>query len=114
MKRSAPAELLVVLVEQRSRMAGDVADGCAGELVGLVEPAHARARQDVRYGRAGVAREVGQPVRPVAVGDPRAEDGLDLLPGKRPWRATRSRAAIRQTRLALGAIAAEPVVAGHS
>ncbi len=58
-----PPELLVVLVEQGAGMTCHVADRDPGELVRLVEPAHARAPEHVRDGRAGMAREVGEAMR---------------------------------------------------
>ncbi len=72
-------QLLVVLVEQHAGMAGDVAQGSAGQHVFLVEAAHAGTLEDVRDGRAGMTREIGQAMRAKAVGDPRSEDGLDAF-----------------------------------
>ena len=39
-------QLLVVLVDERSRMAGDVADGRCGHPIGVPEPAEAAAPED--------------------------------------------------------------------
>ena len=77
-------ELLVVLVEQGARVTGDVADRCPGELVAMVEPAHARPTQHVTDGGTGIPGQIRQTVWPVAALDPGREDGLDGRSWQRP------------------------------
>jgi hypothetical protein len=64
-------------------MTGDVADRCPGELVAMVESAHARSSQDIADGRAGEACEIGQTMGSEASLDTSREDDLDLVPRER-------------------------------
>lgn len=72
-----PAQLLVVLVQQRSRVAGDIAHRCSRQLVGVVEAVHAGPAQDITDGRAGIAGQVGEAMGPIAGLDAGGEDGFD-------------------------------------
>lgn len=108
-----PPELLVVLVEQGAGVARHVPDRGTGEPVRLVEPAHARAAEHVRDGRAGMAREIGQAMGPIAVAGPGSEDGLDTLPWQGMRRAVRPGAAVQEARRPLGPVAPQPLVRGR-
>jgi hypothetical protein len=70
-----PSELLVVLVKQRSGVAGDIADRGCRHLVGIAQPAQATPREDPVDGRGRTAQEWPKPVRTVS---PARSGGEDL------------------------------------
>src|SRR5204862_4687880 len=72
-------ELLVVLVDERPRMAGLVAsDGQPGRAIQICKAWHARAAQDRRNGGRWVARERTQPIGSPAQAVPGLEDPGDV------------------------------------
>jgi hypothetical protein len=108
-----PAELLVVLVDKRSRVVMDIADGDARQAVGVAQPRVARAGEHGIDRRAGLAEERPQAMRTPASHHPGRQDRLhDLGPGQ-PWRAAGSRAAILEAGPALGSAAAFAATAGR-
>jgi hypothetical protein len=107
-----PAQLLVVLVEQRPRVAGLVADRRTGEPVGVPEPAEAPPGEHPVHGRAGHAQQRAQAVRAIAGRRTKPHDLLLDARVQTAWRAMRSGAAVLETRGSFGTIAPEPLVAG--
>ena len=79
------AELLVVLVEQGARMAGDVADRDPGRPVGIPKPAEAGAPKGRVDGRSRVASQRGEPVWAPPSIDSGRHDRLGLGRRQRPW-----------------------------
>ena len=85
-----PAELLVVLVEEGTRVTGLVADRGTGRAIGIPQPADAGPSERGIDRRSGMAGQRRQSVRATAALDPGGEDRLGLLDWQRPWRTTRS------------------------
>jgi hypothetical protein len=106
------AELLVVLVDERTRMAGHVADRSSGDAVAVVQAVEAGAPQDAVDGRARMTRERRQARRAVAAPGAGPDDRGRDLGGRPARRAVRPRAAILDPGKAVGPIAAHPLVAG--
>ena len=105
-------ELLVVLVNERTRMVMDVADGDARQAIGIPQPGVAGPPQDGVDGRAGMPGQRADPVRYPASLDPRAENGFDPVRRGDPRRAVRAGAAILEPGPALGDIG--PATCGPS
>jgi hypothetical protein len=73
-----PALLLVVLVDERPEMAGDIADRGAGHPVGVAQATQATPGEDLVDARRWPAQERREPVGSIAPGRPSGEDlGLD-------------------------------------
>ncbi len=108
-----PAELLVVLVDERARVVVDVADRHARQAIGVAQPGVAGPGEDGIHGRAGLAEQRAEPMRAPAPFDPAAEDRLDDLGPGQPGRAVGSRAAVLETGPALGPIPTDPLVGGR-
>jgi len=108
-----PAELLVVLVEEGTRVAGLVADRDPGRPVGIVQPTETGAPEGGVHGRAGMAGQRRQAMRAPATLDPGSDDRLRLVGRQRPRRASWSGAPIEQARIAFGSIPAKPLVRGR-
>jgi hypothetical protein len=109
-----PAELLVVLVDERARVVVDVADGHPTEAIGIAQPAVARPGEHGIDGRARLAQQRAKAVRTPAPFHPGGEDRLYDLGSGQPGRAAGSRAAVLETGPALAPIAPEPLVGGGS
>lgn len=112
--RRDPPELLVILMDERSRVAGDIADRGRGHLVGVAQPAESAPGEDPMDGRGWSTEEWPEPVGPIPPGRSRGEDlgfgGIAQTTG----RTMRSRRAIQEPVLALGPISADPLVRGRS
>jgi hypothetical protein len=91
-------------------VAGLVADRGTGRTIGIPEPADAGPPErgvDRRSRMAGQGRQaVGAP----AALDPGGEDRLGLLEREGPRRTTRPGAPVKEARLTLGPVAADPLV----
>ena len=105
-----PSELLVVLVDEGSRMTGHVADRSGGHPVGVTQPVEAGPAEDAVDRRAGMARERRQAGRAIASPSPRSKDRRSHGVGRAAWRVMRSRAPIFEPRQAVGPIPADPLV----
>ena len=106
-------ELLVVLVEQGARVAGDVADRRRGHPVGVAQPAETAADQDPvdRRGRPPEQRpEAIGAVSPVGAGREDLGLGGRAQPARR---AVRPGGPVEEARLALGAVSPDPLVRGR-
>jgi hypothetical protein len=108
------SELLVVLVDESARMAGDISDGGGCHPVGIKQTVEAPADQDAVNGRARSAEQWTEPIGSIACA---RSDGQDLgfrslrEPARRTLRPRRS---VEQTCPALGPVPAHPLVAGGS
>ena len=108
--RRDPAELLVVLMDERPGMVVDVADRDARRPVAVAQAAEAGPHQDLADGRARVAGERRQAVWPVAPADSGPEDRCDGLGRQRAGRMMGPRAPIEQAILAFGLKPPQPFV----
>jgi len=107
------AKLLVVLVQEGSRMAGDIADRRRGHPVGVAQPAEAAALEDPVHGRRRQAQEWSQSIRAIPPTGAGGQD-LDLDRSRQPPRRTvRPGAPIEQASLAFDPVAADPLVGGR-
>src|SRR5215210_2184969 len=109
-----PAELLVVLVDERAWVTDLVAaDRQAGRPVDVGEPRQPAATQDGADGRGRHAEQRPEPVGTPAPLPPRGHDPGDLLGWGRVGRAMRSGAPVVQAGRSFEPIAADPLVAGR-
>jgi hypothetical protein len=84
-----PTQLLVVLVEKRTRMTGDVADRGGGHLVGVAEAAEAAPSEDPMDSRGRPPEERSKAIRPVSPGGPGSEDLSLGVIAQATWRVMR-------------------------
>jgi len=107
-----PAQLLDVDVDQLVGPLTDVAQRRAGQAIGMRQAADTVAAQDAIHGRARVAQQRPQTVRPDPQPTAQAQDAAHaaLVQGAR--RASWSRRAILEAGQPLGSIAAQPLVGG--
>jgi hypothetical protein len=103
-----PAELLVVLVDERARVVVDVADRHAGQPVGIAQPAVAGAGEDRIHGRARMTGQRAQAVRAPAPLDPGPQDLRDLVGRRLAGRTMRPRAGVLEPEPAFGPISGRP------
>jgi hypothetical protein len=104
------AQLLDVDVDQLPGMLALVADDHPAGPVGVGKPALAMTAQDPIDGRASHPKPPGQPMRPLAVTATGGQHATDLSGGEGVGATMRSRAAVGQPGLAVGAVAAKPLV----
>jgi len=98
-----PAQLLVVLVDEGTRMTGLVAaDGQARRPIEVGQAGHARAIEDRGDGRSRMPRERTETVGTPAPLGPGGQDPLDLGGRRGSGRAVGSGAPIGETRRAFG------------
>jgi hypothetical protein len=109
-----PAELLVVLVDEGARVAGDVADRSRGHPVGVAQAVEAGPPEDAVDRRAGMTGQRGQPGRAVPPPGACPEDRRGHLVRRAAWRTVRPRAAVLEPGQAIGPIAADPFVRRRS
>jgi hypothetical protein len=109
-----PAELLVVLVQERARVALlEAPDRQPGRAIEIDEARHAGPPQDCPNGRRRVTEQRPQSVGPPAPPAAGIEHALDLGCRRHPRRAMRSRRAIDEAGIAFGPVPAHPLVAGR-
>jgi hypothetical protein len=107
-----PPELLVILMDEGSRVAGDIADRRGRDPVAIGQAVEAAADQDSVDRRAWAAQERPESIRAVSSA---LSGGQDLLFGRlgEPARRTpRPRRSIEQPNLTFGSITADPLVGG--
>ncbi len=104
----------MILVDERARVAGYIADRCAGHPVGVVQAIEAGAAQDAVDGRTGIAGQRGQAGRTIASTGTGSDDRRGHRVGRAAGRAEWPGAPILEARQAVGAIAADPLVTGRS
>ena len=109
-----PAELLVVLVDEGTRVADLVAaDGQPGRAIDVGQPRQPAATQDGADGRGREAEQRSEAIGPLAPRESGGEDPLDLARRRGARRAMRSGAPVEQARRSLEPVAADPLVPGR-
>ena len=108
-----PAELLVVLVDERARVVVDVADRHPRQPIGVAQPAVPGPGEDGVHGRSRVSGQGCQAMWTPAPVDPRPEDRRDLVGWRQARRAVRSGGPILEARPALGPVSGDPLVRGR-
>jgi len=109
-----PAELLVVLVDEGSRVAGDVTDRRRGHPVGVAEAVEAGPAEDAIDCRARMAGERSQTGRAISSPGAGPQDRRGHLVGRAAWGAMRPGGPVLEAGQPVGAVAADPLVRRRS
>lgn len=105
-----PAELLVVLVDKSSRMAGDVANRSERHPVSIPKAAEAPTNQNAMDGRWRSAEEWTQAIRAIPDSGSSLEDlGFGSL-GQASWRTMWSTRSVEKSCFSTGSIPSDPLV----
>jgi hypothetical protein len=105
-----PTEQLVVLVNERTRVTGDVPNRRSGHPIGVMESVEAGPPEDAVDRRARMAGERRQAGRTIPSAGAGPEDRRRHLVGRAAWRAMGSGTAVLEAGQAGGPIAADPLV----
>ena len=105
-----PTKLLVILMDERSRVTGHVADGRAGDPVGVAQTTEPGTPQDTVDRRGRVTGQRCQAKRTVTPADPGPNDRGSGLGGQSPRRSVRATAAVFEPGQPFGAVPADPLV----
>jgi len=107
-----PALLLVVLVDERARVAGDIADRGGRHPVGVAQPAEAAPGEDPVDRRRRPPEQWAEAIGAVSPARPGGEDLGLCRRVQATRRAPRSGCSIGQPGRSFGAVAADPLVRG--